>query len=1037
MTLEYRIRGIVYEQESRRPLPNLLVRAYDRDLLFDDLLGDATSDKSGRFEFRYTERDFKELFERGPDVYFRIYDPSSKRAIHTTADSVRWNAGADEFFEIPIPQHKLTPVEQDTRLMDSRGTVRTEFEVGDNLLINLQSLAPDRSYTIRLLDDAGEEILNVSLIADRYGIIRPTVLWPDMGIGVPKRGGRFAHETFEEAMEEMAGRTFTLEILDRKEVIRTATFSVAEVMNQPRLYPTSESGALQRGLLLGRDEVRVRGRNFPPGSLVDVYLVERQYDWRPGDPIAPVCNPDGSEVVTRVRLSADETDFDVTLWPRDQIRMGSYDVIARPVIEHEYRADERVLRVTDVVSERLITTLVVRDDIFRIKPIYLSCVNAIEIAGKTLPSSPYFQFTNNFPKGTNVYAALDPAGLMPGAIGKKIRYYVVAHKTAAQWSTDSSLTDVTGTVSEVVLTSSCINGNKTLVWSNPQQAGKYDLVVDFGNNNPNPANFAADDSFDPPLDMIDGYLNVGFYVTDDPSVPGGFSVGQTSYDEPAVSIPAVGVWSPWGTLGDTLSGTLSLPLKAEVRYPADTNGTDVPVSTTQSSYPLVVVMHGMHTIADPSYQGYNYLLEHLASQGFIAVSIDCNPVNAIDGMQDTRGHAILEHLSLLQSLNSNPGLFQGKIDMSRIGIMGHSRGGDGVVQAEVYNQSLGLGFNIQAIVALAPTDFSGTSPNPLVLSTSKFLCIYGSNDGDVWGGPNPSTQYTSTGFRFYDRATVEKAMIFIYGATHNRFNTEWGTESKVDTTSPKVPSALQHRSLLCGYMTAFMQVHLQGRAEQLDYFTGELRISQVQAVDVHAQYQTTPRLTLDHFESAPQITQNILGGTVAHANLDGVPQEDVVGALDTHSPHQTQGLKLKWNATTATYQTEIPLSGTQRDVSVYNFLSFRVGQVAGSAANPAAQLQDFYVRLNTAGGGNSRAVRVGYFGAIPFPYKPEYISSYNTHEGPNTKAAMKTIRIPLHAWTIKAMSAPIVDLTNIESITLEFHSKPTGEILVDDIEFMV
>ena len=49
-------------------------------------------------------------------------------------------------------------------------------------------------------------------------------------------------------------------------------------------------------------------------------------------------------------------------------------------------------------------------------------------------------------------------------------------------------------------------------------------------------------SFDPPTDMIDGYLNVGFYVTDDPSVPGSYFVGTTSYSDPAVTIPAVGVW---------------------------------------------------------------------------------------------------------------------------------------------------------------------------------------------------------------------------------------------------------------------------------------------------------------------------------------------------------------------------------------------------------------------------------------------------------------------------------------------------------------
>ena len=192
-------------------------------------------------------------------------------------------------------------------------------------------------------------------------------------------------------------------------------------------------------------------QNFAPNSLIDIYLVKRQYDWRQGDPIIPICNFDGSEVITRVQLKKEESNFNVLLWSRGQLRAGSYDIIARVVLPHEYRANERILRATDVVSDRLITTVVVRDDIFRYKPIQLGCVNAMkEIAGKKLFGTPYFEFTNNFPKGTDVWAALDPAGLMPNSVGKKIRFYIVAHKTPAQWSGDSSLTDVTGNVTEII-----------------------------------------------------------------------------------------------------------------------------------------------------------------------------------------------------------------------------------------------------------------------------------------------------------------------------------------------------------------------------------------------------------------------------------------------------------------------------------------------------------------------------------------------------------------------------------------------------------
>ena len=68
MLFRYRIFGVVREAESSRPLEGLLVRAFDRDLLFDDALGSTLTGANGRFEIQFTELRFKELFEGRPDL---------------------------------------------------------------------------------------------------------------------------------------------------------------------------------------------------------------------------------------------------------------------------------------------------------------------------------------------------------------------------------------------------------------------------------------------------------------------------------------------------------------------------------------------------------------------------------------------------------------------------------------------------------------------------------------------------------------------------------------------------------------------------------------------------------------------------------------------------------------------------------------------------------------------------------------------------------------------------------------------------------
>ncbi len=99
--------GIVVEAESGRPLQGLRVRAFDKDLIRDDDLGDALTDAAGRFEIRFTEAQFRDFTETAPDLYIRIYD-SRGRLLHSTENAVRRNAGARESFEVAIPRAKLT-----------------------------------------------------------------------------------------------------------------------------------------------------------------------------------------------------------------------------------------------------------------------------------------------------------------------------------------------------------------------------------------------------------------------------------------------------------------------------------------------------------------------------------------------------------------------------------------------------------------------------------------------------------------------------------------------------------------------------------------------------------------------------------------------------------------------------------------------------------------------------------------------------------------------------------------------------------------
>ncbi len=104
-------------------------------------------------------------------------------------------------------------------------------------------------------------------------------------------------------------------------------------------------------------------------------------------------------------------------------------------------------------------------------------------------------------------------------------------------------------------------------------------------------------------------------------------------------------------------------------------------------------------------------------------------------------------------------------------------------------------------------------------------------------------------------------------------------------------------------------------------------------------------------------------------------------------------------------------------------------EVAGVRRHPGDQRstgQDLYATL-TDTGSQSRKIRVSKFAEIPEPHK--------RNRNQYTKSAMRTVRIPLHAYTIAVAGKQDVDLANIDHVRFDFGVKATGEIEIDSVEF--
>ncbi|WP_187380115.1 alpha/beta hydrolase family protein [Paenibacillus rubinfantis] len=274
-----------------------------------------------------------------------------------------------------------------------------------------------------------------------------------------------------------------------------------------------------------------------------------------------------------------------------------------------------------------------------------------------------------------------------------------------------------------------------------------------------------------------------------------------------------------------LNGRVWMPAAAEASVDGRTDGGTG--AEGQGQFPLVLIVHGNHLMEDFSDDGYAYLGELLASRSFIAVSIDENFLNYSvwtgipDNDMKVRAWILLKHLQQIGTFAAEPGNpLYNKIDFTRVGLAGHSRGGQAVAMAADYKDWFGddaelmqslASFRIEAVAAIAPTD-KKVDGKFTQLKDVSYLTLQGARDGDVsdFDGDRQymRTSYSQGGSRF-------KASLYIGDANHSQFNSSWGGR---DVSYPKgillsrngMLSPNEQRSIAKVYLSAFFEETLRG-----------------------------------------------------------------------------------------------------------------------------------------------------------------------------------------------------------------------------------
>ena len=239
--------------------------------------------------------------------------------------------------------------------------------------------------------------------------------------------------------------------------------------------------------------------------------------------------------------------------------------------------------------------------------------------------------------------------------------------------------------------------------------------------------------------------------------------------------------------GGGLTGTAAaatVQLRGSIYYPGN----------RATGSPVIVLVHGNHSSCDSGSapnctafkrndRGYAYLGENLASWGYTVASIDQDQLmyyqdGTARGMHQRRIiiAAMLDKLwdantaAIPDGANTNiGGALVGKLDFSRVGLMGHSRGGDAVSSFIDYNRTRpapGRKYNLRGVIALAPVDYERRAPYGV-----PYMTMFGYCEGDVTN---------LQGARMFERSQYivdgdpfPRIQVSMLGANHNWFNSVW------------------------------------------------------------------------------------------------------------------------------------------------------------------------------------------------------------------------------------------------------------------------
>ncbi|MCL4267383.1 MAG: hypothetical protein KJ069_29670 [Anaerolineae bacterium] len=521
------------------------------------------------------------------------------------------------------------------------------------------------------------------------------------------------------------------------------------------------------------------------------------------------------------------------------------------------------------------------------------------------------------------------------------------------------------------------------------------------------------------------------------------------------------------------------------RFPEDSRFRNMPVQLNgiiavppdgDGPYPVVLIIHGTHPgcpVNDmgvdvwpcapedeqPNYQGFDYLISHLAAQGYVALSINANAENTFgfgEGAPGERLEQIFElHMNaLVAAANGGENGFgvelDGRADLNNLIFFGHSRGGEAIdwlaheggLTAPDAAERYGYG-PVKGLLMIAPAP-TFTLPDG---SDVPLAIILPACDGDVIG---------QEGHYFYEGARQNAAQqewatsAWLEQANHNYFNSILAADflrldDRLDCETRL--SKETQRTFLADYASDFLTIIFSDDPQRVTAAWARLGLdAQSPAPNtlfglparVSVLAPAANRQTLFVPASADELTTNLAGGAVTAEGVTTFfceagfytpttkPGSEPCRRVNVTIPGNPALVVVSWEQPGGALRFALPAEAG--DLSDYTTISLRTAVDPLSPLNEAGESQAFSVQLTDRTGATAVAATRPDEPALAFP--PGQAEEDSIFDELFTgRAPLTTIRLPLSDFAG-------VDLSQITEIALLFDQTDSGSLFMGDVEFV-